>query len=446
MEAMMLINLLLSLRLVTAPAALPAAGNADLAEPQLADTATTSYEVGGLRVIHRPLAANELVAVNLYLLGGARQLDAANAGVEAMLLHASEFGTAQYPGRETRLALARTGSRTVVHTRPDWTVIGFRGIRAEFDSTWNVFADRLMQPALDAAAVEVVRARMLRSVRARQNHPDALLRVLADSVAFQTHAYRHAPEGTETSLQALTTDALRAYHQAQMVTSRMLLVVVGNLPRAQVEAAILRTLARLPRGEYVWSLPPSWSASSASVTVFSHQLPTNYILGYFAGPPTDSREYLPFRVATLLLGGIASYMIRNDGLSYAAYSPFLERGASGGGVYVTTTRPDTTMKIFNATIDGLQKGALDRAILQRYFDGFITQYYIENESNAGQADFLARYQLLHGDWRLSARYMDDLKSIQTHQIRAAARRYMRNIQYVYVGNAMLLPEREMKKH
>jgi hypothetical protein len=35
--------------------------------------------------------------------------------------------------------------------------------------------------------------------------------------------------------------------------------------------------------------------------------------------------------------------------------------------------------------------------------------------------------------------MEDLKSVQGYQIRHAVRQYMRNIQYVYVGNVTSCP-------
>jgi zinc protease len=103
------------------------------------------------------------------------------------------------------------------------------------------------------------------------------------------------------------------------------------------------------------------------------------------------------------------------------------------------------MRIFNSTIRFLQAETVSRAVLQRYLAGFITGYFGENESNAGQADFLARHELLHGDWRLAARYMEDLKRVQGSHVRRAARQYMRNIQYVYVGQLARVPEREMKE-
>jgi zinc protease len=291
--------------------------------------------------------------------------------------------------------------------------------------------------------VEVVRNRMMLTARSRTNHPDAIVRMLADSVAFAGHPYQADPDGTEASLSRITPAALRAYQETQMVTSRMLLVVVGNVPRAQVEAAINRTFARLPRGSYVWALPPMWTATKPTLTVFELAVPTNYILGYFAGPQTNSRDYAAFRIATRILGGIAHSDIRENGLSYAASAPLLERGASGGGIYVSTTRPDTTVKIFTSTIRFLQENSVSRNALQNYYDGFITEYYGLNEANDDQADFLARFELLHGDWRASARYMQDLRSVQGIDIKRVARHYMKNIQYVYVGDSSRAPAQAM---
>ena len=45
-------------------------------------SATTSFDVSGVRVILRQNDANNVVAANLYMLGGARQVTAANAGIE----------------------------------------------------------------------------------------------------------------------------------------------------------------------------------------------------------------------------------------------------------------------------------------------------------------------------------------------------------------------------
>jgi zinc protease len=69
------------------------------------DTGTTSFEVNGIRVILRRNTANDVIAANVYLLGGSQQLTPATQGIESLLLRASERGTKRYPGDRVRQAL-----------------------------------------------------------------------------------------------------------------------------------------------------------------------------------------------------------------------------------------------------------------------------------------------------------------------------------------------------
>ena len=94
--------------LTTLGAALPtglSAAPAGATTPSLpiADTATTTrFVVDGIPVILRRNTSNDVVAANIYLLGGTRQLTPQTAGIEAMLLVASERGTKKYPGATVR--------------------------------------------------------------------------------------------------------------------------------------------------------------------------------------------------------------------------------------------------------------------------------------------------------------------------------------------------------
>ena len=91
--------------------------------------------------------------------------------------------------------------------------------------------------------------------RQAENSPDPLVNRLADSLAYVGHPYGFSPTGTESSLRSITLAALRNYQATQMVTSRMLLVVVGNIERARLEPLVQRTLGQLPRGNYTWTPP-----------------------------------------------------------------------------------------------------------------------------------------------------------------------------------------------
>ena len=399
------------------------------------DSITTSFTASGLRVILRPNYATDAVAVNLYLLGGTRQLTPSTQGIEPMLLRVAEYGSARYPADVSRTAWGRTGSRLIVETESDWTLYGFRGIRQDFDSSWNIFADRLMHPMLAESDVKLVRNKMLASLRRRRDNPDGLVSLLADSAAFAGHPYALEPDGAEASLTTLDSAALARYAATQLMTSRMLLVIVGGISRGDIEAAVTRTLAKLPAGEYKWTLPAPAPRSKSSVAFTSRPVATNYILGWFQGPAVSDPDYPAFRMATAWLGSRMTTAVREQrALSYAAGAPMIERGVTAGGIYVTTTKPATVMPLIKAQVDGMRN--LPSGVSIRYFsEQFIMDYFAENSTNAAQADFLARAELYRGDYRKASQSMEDLRHVTMTGLRLAASKYFRDIHFAYVGDS-----------
>ena len=70
-------------RLLSAGALVALAWAAPLAPARAqTDTATTSFDVNGVKVILRRNTANDVVAANVYLLGGTQQLSPATQGIE----------------------------------------------------------------------------------------------------------------------------------------------------------------------------------------------------------------------------------------------------------------------------------------------------------------------------------------------------------------------------
>lgn len=405
-------------------------------------SATTSFDVSGVHVILRQNDANNVVAANLYFLGGARQVTEANAGIEPILLDASERGTLHYPKNSLRTAMSRLGSEIVVAPSADWTMMGIRSSTEVFDSTWAIFADRVMHPTLAKSEVALVKAQYLSGIRQRRDDPDALADYLADSITYVGHPYSVSVVGNEKSIQRLDSAALRDYHKSQFVTSRMLLVVVGNIDRAHIERLVNQSIGQLPRGGYKWTEPPRVPEAQTALVVERRTLPTNYILGYYSGPLANGADYQALRVATSVLTGRMFAEIRTrQNLTYDVHAPFVDRAATLGGLYVTTVAPDTALKLMRAAIVDLQTGMLDPLGLKQLEQQFITEYFLDNETNAAQADFLARSQLYEGDYREADRFVDELKSVTPEAVQRVARRYMKGFRFAYVGDPSKLDPR-----
>jgi zinc protease len=182
------------------------------------------------------------------------------------------------------------------------------------------------------------------------------------------------------------------------------------------------------------------------VLTINRSLPTNYILGLYPGPRADSKDYHALRIASAILSGQLFSEVRSrQNLTYAVNAPFIERAASAGGLYVTTVAPQQTLEVMRRELLDLQTGTVDPRALERLILQFITQYFMDNESGAQQADFLARAQLYYGDFRRADSFVDELRAITPADIQRAAVRYMRDIRFVYIGDAARVPRGVMER-
>jgi len=399
------------------------------------DTLTIAYDVAGLHVIQRVNRGTDIVAARLYLLGGTRQLTEATAGIEALFLNASSYGTARYPGDEARRAMARTGSVVQLEVGADWSEFGFTGLAQDFDAAWDVLAERVAKPSLSAQAVGQARSRLVTRAHERYTDPDERIRVIANRAMFPDHPYSLDPEGTEESLTGITADQVRAYARDQLVQSRMLLVIVGNVERAHAESLVTATLGQLPRGDYHWVLPPPAPKIPARWLVEHRLIPTNYILAYFTGPPPTERSYWSFRVATALLSSQLHYVIRTQrSLSYAAYAPFIDQALPIGGAYASTARPDQVLPLMQDAVRTLQSSEIDYFELSRFLDSYTFDYLEQNATAADQADFLARAELYLGGFRRGDEFMKRMRGVSANDVMTAANLYMSKLQYAYLGD------------
>jgi zinc protease len=219
----------------------------------------------------------------------------------------------------------------------------------------------------------------------------------------------------------------------------MMLVVVGDIDRAHVERLVRATLANLPQGNYTWTPPPRLPEGKSAVVIEQRTLPTNYIVGYYSGPLANTDDYQALRIATSVLTGRMFSEIRTrQNLTYDVHAPFVDRAASAGGLYVSTAAPDTTLKLMYTAVRELQEGLLDPNGLERLVQQFLTEYFLDNETNDAQADFLARAQLYRGDYKRADKFVEELRNVTPEQVRSVARKYMKGIRFAYVGDSSRL--------
>src|SRR5205085_567289 len=395
----------------------------------------TEFDVNGLKVLVKRRAGSLTVATALFMRGGARNITAQNAGLEALMWDAATEASQAFPRETLRREQARMGTGISYDVSYDYSTLGMISTRPNFDRSWEMFADIALHPTFAPEDVKRVQNKLVVARSNNEDSPDEYLQELQARVAYAGHPYSNDPEGSAETIGRLGVDDVRAYHKRMMETSRLLLVVVGDLDAATLHQRIAGSFGKLPRGDYKPEPLPQLSFATSSVDVTTKGLPTNYIQGVFAAPPLTSEDIYPMRVASSLLNDRVLVEVRfRRNLSYAPDAFLREQGANVGGIYVTAVDANQAVGVMLNEIARLQREPTDSADIASEISGYLTRYYLGQETNMAQAGELARYELLGGGWRNSLDFLERLRAVTPAEVQRVAQKYMRNLRFVVIGD------------
>jgi zinc protease len=395
----------------------------------------SEFDVNGLKVIVKRRPGAPTVSAGLFVRGGVRNITAQNAGIESFTLALATEATKKFPREALRKELARTGSSLGAGANEDFSVISLSSTRANFDRTWEIFTDAVMNPAFTAEDFAIVRERTLTGLRNQSVSPDVFLDVLQKRVVYAGHPYANDPNGTIETVSNFKIEDVRAYHQKTMQTSRLLLVVVGDVEPAALQRKVADSIGKLPRGDYKETPIAPLTFDKPSVEITERAVQTNYIKGIFDAPSIASPDYHAMRVAISLLQSRVNQEVRvRRQLSYAPNAEMNDDAANTANIYVTAVDANQAISVMLNEIENLKKYPVSQDNFVGLPGYFLTTYYIKQETNAAQVAELARYELIGGGWRNSLQFLDKIRDVTPRDVQRVAQKYMKNLRFVVIGN------------
>lgn len=404
--------------------------------------AAEEFFINGLKVIVKPNRANEIISAQLYLRGGSLNINESTQGIEPLIFESALKGSENYPKEKLNIILDKTAAQILTNSNRDFTSISLRCLNRYFDETWDVFADIIMNPTFEEQEVELVRDRLSVDIRQRKDNPGSYLRDIADGLFYREHAYRFDPQGIEESMTKISIEQMRNHLKVILQTSRLLLVVVGNVDKDKLRQKVENTFGQLPKGNYKPILPDKFEHISPMLEIVNRELPTNYILGYFSAPALNDQDFYPMTMAMNILSWRVFEEVRTKrNLSYAPRAFFSNEYANRAAIYVSAVDPDTTIKVMLAELKKLQEEPVSTKDLKDRITMYLTQYYLNNETNSAQAQFLARFELSELGWKEGEKFMENLRNVTIEDVNRVANQYFHNIQFAVLGNPALIDKK-----
>lgn len=404
--------------------------------------AAEEFFINGLKVIVKPNRANEIISAQLYLRGGSLNINELTQGIEPLIFESALKGSENYPKEKLNIILDKTAAQISTNSNRDFTTVSLRCLNRHFDETWNVFTDLIMNPTFEEQEVELVRDRLLVDIRQRKDNPNSYLRDIADGLFYREHAYRFDPQGIEESMTKISIEQMRNHLKVILQTSQLLLVVVGNVDKDKLRKKVENTFGQLPKGDYKLVLPDKVVHRAPMLETVKRELPTNYIMGYFSAPALNDQDFYPMTMAINILGWRIFEEVRTKrNLSYAPGAFFSNEYANRAAIYVSAVDPDTTIKVMLAELKKLQEEPVSTKDLKDRITMYLTQYYLNNETNSAQAQFLARFELSELGWKEGEKFMENLRNVTIKDVNRVANQYFHNIQFAVLGNPALIDKK-----
>lgn len=398
------------------------------------DKLITEFDVNGLKVIFKRRPSSPTVSAGLFTRGGVKNQTAQNAGIETLTLTTATEASTKYPREALRKELARTGSAISAGAGYDFGVVSLTSTRQNFDKTWEIFTDIVTNPALAQEDFQLARERLLTGLRNQSISPDSALGVLEDKIIYANHPYAIEPNGTIETVSNLKLEDIRAYHKNLLQTSRLLLVIVGDLDPQTVQKQVIASFGKLARGDYKEPPTPKIAFTQPTLDVTARTIPTNYVRGVFAAPSLNDPDYYAMRVAMTILQSRVYQEVRTKrNLSYAPNAEMGDKAANTGNIYVTANDANQSVRLMLREIESMKNSEIDEDGFTGVPGFFLTTYYINQETNAAQVAELARYELIGGGWRNSLAFLDKIRQVRAKDVRDVSQKYMKNIRFVVVG-------------
>jgi zinc protease len=403
-----------------------------------AQSETTSFDVGGIKVIFKPTTKN-VINVRMYYRGGVTNYSAAKAGLEHLTLAAAtQCGTKKYSPNAFKDTADKYDVLIYGKSTYDYGFIQVNCITKYFDKGWDLFTEAVNNPVFDSAEVASLKNKVVSLVKRAETDPYERLWKLNMRTTFANTPYATDPVGTEQALSGFTGNDLMNHYKTILNKNRIFIVVVGNISKQELYEKI--TLAFDGIRSQPYSAPDLTMPALKGSKLFTEyrDLKTNYISAVMNAPEFTSNDYVPFRLAISGLGGNLFQYLRskqniasNPGTNTVALKmPFSLMEAA-------TINPQQTMYGMLQVLKRIQTTGYDEEWLQHIKNGYITINYINDQSASQITNNLGLAEVL-GNWH----YADDLPQlvnmVTVDQLSKVINAYITGIRWNYLGNVDII--------
>jgi len=233
------------------PTAEPAAGEAG-AQP--APARTERPEIisrvleNGVRLLVCPVKDHPTVSIQMVVRGGLSIETEKNAGISHFMSRMLLKGTSRRSASRIAETLDAMGAEMDAASGRNTIYLSARCLAGDFERTFDLAAECLLEPTFPPQEVQHVRAQVLADLVQLEDTPHGEAALFFQRCFFPDSPYRFPVQGSAEVVSRLGREDLEAWHKRLVVGSNLVVAVFGGVDLMAAAHHAARALERLPAG------------------------------------------------------------------------------------------------------------------------------------------------------------------------------------------------------
>ncbi|MBX7108355.1 MAG: insulinase family protein [Chitinophagales bacterium] len=411
-----------------------------------ASSGIKEINVDGLRVIIKP-TSKDVISARLFIQGGTANYTLEKQGIESAALNAAlNCGTLSKSKNVFKTEAEKIGTNFGYTASLDYSQMSMTCIKPFWDKSWDLFADAILNPSFNQNEFDLIKDQMVSNAKQQEEDPDAALQRLADGFAFKGKNYEKDPDGTSESLSKLTAESTKAYYKSTIGKARCFLVVVGNLPEADIIAKVKATLSKLPGGTSAKS-EPRFVITKGAENIVDRNIATNYLCGIMSSAPLASPDGIPMMMAMAIMYDRFFVELRTKrSLSYAP-AAFINSNAITSPysqIYISTDSPKKSILVMVDLLNDIKRDGFKAEELENKKEGFLTRYLMGLETSDAQSQALGLWTV-RGNWKMYDEFVERVNSTTLKDLNRVMDQNTNAIIWTYLGKKSEIVSEDFKQ-
>jgi zinc protease len=388
----------------------------------------------GLKVLLKEEHKSPVVTFQIWYRVGARNERLGKTGLSHVLEHMMFKGSKKYGPKQFSQVVQRNGGNDNAFTSKEYTAY-FENFAADrLEIAMDLEADRMQNLLLDPK--DFLSERDVVKEERRMRYEDDPTNTMVEQMmatAFAAHPYQWPVIGWMADLGNLTRDDLYQHYRTYYAPNNATIVVVGDFDTRKVLALVQRYFGGIPRGPEVpkvGAAEPKQLGEKRIVVKQEAELPAIY-----AGYKVPTIKH-PDAYALNVLQGILS-----SGKSSRLYKTLVyekQIALYAGGDYEDVSADPHLFYVYAGVMPGKSTDEVEKALyaeIERLKNEPVADEELQKAKNQAEASFVMSqdsvfYQaMLLGqfetvaEWRIYARYLDNIRAVKKEDIQRVAREY-----------------------